>query len=251
MNLSLRAIFLLLATLASAGLTAGLGFWQLDRAGQKQALQAAVVAVGEKTPLHTAELGGLADSAESIQAQVHRRVLLRGHWLTERTVFLDNRAMNGRSGFFVLTPLQLEGRAEVVLVQRGWSPRDANDRSRIQSVPAPAELVSVAGRLIAAPSKVYEFASTPVGVIRQNLDLQAFAGEIGRPVLPITVLQLEDARRGDQVLADGLLRAWQPPDSGLHKHYGYAFQWFLLSALILGLYVWFQTIRFRRPSKPT
>ena len=34
--------------------------------------------------------------------------------------------------------------------------------------------------------------------------------------------------------------------AGVHKHYGYAFQWFALSALILGLYVWFQLIRPRR-----
>ena len=67
-------------------------------------------------------------------------------------------------------------------------------------------------------------------------------------MLPITVLQLEDAVEsgGAQIAPDGLLRAWAAPDAGLHKHYGYAFQWFLLSALILGLYVWFQLIRPRR-----
>jgi surfeit locus 1 family protein len=27
------------------------------------------------------------------------------------------------------------------------------------------------------------------------------------------------------------------------KHHGYAFQWFALSALIAGLYVWFQLLR--------
>jgi surfeit locus 1 family protein len=32
----------------------------------------------------------------------------------------------------------------------------------------------------------------------------------------------------------------------VHKHYGYAFQWFALSALTCGLYAWFQLIRPRR-----
>ncbi|MEO5695997.1 MAG: SURF1 family protein, partial [Burkholderiaceae bacterium] len=27
------------------------------------------------------------------------------------------------------------------------------------------------------------------------------------------------------------------------KHYGYAFQWFALSALMTGLYVWFRLVR--------
>lgn len=234
MKISARAIVVLLATLVSAGLTARLGFWQMDRAAQKEALQAAVQASGDLPPLQTAELSG---------AQLHRRVQLTGHWLADKTVFLDNRTMAGRSGFYVLTPLQLEGRAELVLVQRGWSPRDAADRTRLQPLSTPAGLVTLTGRLIAAPSKVYEFAPAASGVIRQNLDLQAFEHEIGRSFLPVTVLQ----QGGDA--GDGLLRAWAAPDAGLHKHYGYAFQWFLLSALILGLYVWFQTIRLRKQAK--
>jgi surfeit locus 1 family protein len=43
--------------------------------------------------------------------------------------------------------------------------------------------------------------------------------------------------------ADGLLRQWPPPAADVHKHYGYAFQWFALSALVLVLYVWFQILR--------
>ncbi|MCV2368290.1 SURF1 family protein [Roseateles oligotrophus] len=251
MKLSVRAVALLFGTIFSLALTFSLGFWQLDRAKQKEALQAAVVANGERPPLQSAELSGVVGKDELAKAQLHRRVLLRGSWLSERTVFLDNRAMGGRTGFFVLTPLQLEGRSEVVLVQRGWSPRDALDRTRLQSVPTPTGLVTVSGRLIAAPSKVYEFAAAPLGTIRQNLDLQAFAQEIDKPILPVTVLQLATARSDGQAVADGLLREWQPPDSGLHKHYGYAFQWFLLSALILGLYVWFQTKRIRKQAKPS
>jgi len=43
--------------------------------------------------------------------------------------------------------------------------------------------------------------------------------------------------------ADGLLRHWPAPAFDVHKHYGYAFQWFALAALITGLYVWFQLVR--------
>jgi surfeit locus 1 family protein len=42
---------------------------------------------------------------------------------------------------------------------------------------------------------------------------------------------------------DGLLRQWPHPAVDVHKHYGYAFQWFALCALMAGLYVWFQLIR--------
>jgi surfeit locus 1 family protein len=45
---------------------------------------------------------------------------------------------------------------------------------------------------------------------------------------------------------DGLVRDWPAPAADVHKHYGYAFQWFSLSALTLILYVWFQVLRPRR-----
>jgi surfeit locus 1 family protein len=80
------------------------------------------------------------------------------------------------------------------------------------------------------------------GPIRQNLDLDAFARETGLPLRPLTLVQ-ED---GAATAADGLLRQWPRPAADVHKHYGYAFQWFSLAALILGLYVWFQLIRPRR-----
>ena len=45
---------------------------------------------------------------------------------------------------------------------------------------------------------------------------------------------------------DGLARDWPAPAADVHKHYGYAFQWFSLSALTVILYVWFQVLRPRR-----
>ena len=49
---------------------------------------------------------------------------------------------------------------------------------------------------------------------------------------------------------DGLRRQWPPPAVDTHKHYGYAFQWFALCALILILYVWFQLVRPRLRRHP-
>lgn len=51
-------------------------------------------------------------------------------------------------------------------------------------------------------------------------------------------------------MTDGLQRDWPQPAADVHKHYGYAFQWFALSALTLILYVWFQIIRPRLMSPP-
>jgi surfeit locus 1 family protein len=60
----------------------------------------------------------------------------------------------------------------------------------------------------------------------------------------LSVLQLSE----DPGLAGApvLLRDWPKPATDVHKHYGYAFQWFALSALTVILYVWFQVLRPRR-----
>jgi surfeit locus 1 family protein len=228
-----RAMLVLLAAALAVGLTARLGFWQLDRAAQKRAWQSAMDERGQLPPLRAAELASEPAAAE---AQLHRRVLLRGRWLNDKTVFLDNRPMNGRVGFFVVTPLLLDGRGEAVLVQRGWVPRDMQERSRLPPLPAVPAAVELQGRLAASPSRLYEFTAAAGGPIRQNLASVAYAQEIQQPLLPLTVVQ--------EGGADGtMLRDWPAPEIGLQKHYGYAFQWFALSALFLGLYVWFQLLR--------
>ena len=99
--------------------------------------------------------------------------------------------------------------------------------------------VRVQGRIAPAPARLYEFDAAASGPIRQNLDLDGYARETGLPLRPLTLVQ-ED---GTAPPGDGLLRQWPRPAAGVHKHYGYAFQWFSLSALILGLYAWFQLIR--------
>ena len=227
-----RAIVVLLAALAGTALTARLGLWQLDRAAQKVA---AAAAVDERGQLPALANGALAGD----DSQLNRRVSLRGHWLADKTVFLDNRPMDGRVGFFVLTPLQLAGQPEAVLVQRGWVPRNSQDRTRLPVLASSGEVVEVNGRLTVAPSRLYEFSASPSGLIRQNLTVAVFAQETKLHLLPLTVLQQDAA-------SEGLLRDWPAADLGLQKHYGYAFQWFALSALILGLYVWFQLIKPRR-----
>jgi surfeit locus 1 family protein len=226
-------LLLLVVALAAAAGTARLGVWQLDRAAQKNALQADLDARTALPPL-TAQ--ALAHDAAEADAQVHRRAELVGRWLPQHTVWLDNRQMDGRPGFFVLTPLALDD-GSALLVQRGWQPRDFVDRSRVAAPPTPDGPVRVAGRLARDPARLYALGDEAAGPIRQNLVIDVFASETGLRLRPLTLLQTSPT---DQ---DALRRDWPRPAAGVHTHYGYAFQWFSLSALIVGLYVWFQLVR--------
>ena len=231
-----RAVVVLVATVVGVVLTANLGAWQLRRAAQKIALQALLEGRAALPVLSTADLATQAGEAES---QHYRAVCLRGRWVAERSVFLDNRQMDGRVGFYLVTPLRLENRADAVLVQRGWVPRDQADRTRLPSIATAAGPVEIVGRIAPPPARLYEFAPASGGLIRQNLDLVAYAAETGLRLVPMSVQQAD----APATAGDGLLRDWPRPAVNVQMHYGYAFQWFALCALLAGLYVWVQLVR--------
>ena len=230
---------MLLAVVASAGIASRLGIWQLSRAGEKEALQSALIAHAHLPPLDARSLA--ADPATAGH-QHFQPVIVTGHWRARHTVFLDNRQMDGRPGFFVVTPLAVEGRREAVLVQRGWVARNFVDRSQLPELRTPSGEVTVTGNVAPPPSRMFEFEGAASGPIRQNLDLPAFARESGLELLPLSILQRDDAGTA----ADGLSRRWPAPAGDVQKHYGYAFQWFAIATGILSLHVWYRFIRPRR-----
>ena len=226
---------MLIAAVAGVALTARLGFWQLDRAAEKTALAASIESRARMPALPAAALAATPAEAE---AQHWRKVRLHGRWLTAHTVFLDNRQMDGRPGFLVVTPLQI-GAGDAVLVQRGWVQRNAEVRSALPPVATPAGEVELEGLIAPPPSRLYEFGHEAAGPIRQNLDLAAASREFGIGLRPLSIRQLDAAAQP----GDGLVRHWPVVTVDVSTNYGYAFQWFALGALIAGLYVWFRLVR--------
>ena len=228
---SLRFWLLTFTALVVAVSTFSLGQWQLRRADQKETLHAAVEAQKELPALDNRALA----ATKTVADQMHKMVVFKGEWQARHTVYLDNRPMNGKSGFWVFTPLMLQDTGQVILVRRGWAPRNFNDRALLPDVQTPIDVVTVAGRIAPPPSKLYEFKGEDAGRLRQNIDLTAFRQETGLPLLEASLLQTGGP-------SEGLLREWAAPSLGVDKHYGYAFQWFGLFVLVIGLYGWFQII---------
>lgn len=239
-----RGALVLVVTVLLAATTARLGLWQLDRAAQKQALEQQRQERAQLPPLTLPELSADAPAPAALW---QRRAHLAGLWAADETVYLDNRVMQGRVGFYVLTPLLLDdGRA--VLVQRGWLPRDAGERTRIAPHRTLPGRVQVSGHIAPQPSRMVELGQAVPGPIRQNVDLGAYARETRRRLLPFVIVQ-DDAQGMAAGQADGLLRDWPPVTTGVHTNYGYALQWFGLCALLIGLYVWFRIIQPRRRAR--
>ncbi len=224
-----------LAALAVMGITASLGVWQLSRAAQKQALESMI---DSRATLPAWTERNLADPA-ALKGGMHRQARLLGAWETEHTVFLDNRPMNGRSGFIVVTPFRLHGLSQAILVQRGWVPRDFTDRTRVPTISTPEGEVSIDGRLAPPPSHLFELGQALPGRIRQNIDLEAFAHETGLQLVNASLLQTAPP-------TPDFVRDWPRFAAGVQKHYGYAFQWFAMCATAACLFFWFQIISPRR-----
>ena len=234
-----RIVWFLVA-LGCALLTARFGVWQLSRAHAKLA-NAALVA--ERSALPPLAGDALARDPVTAEGQWQRHLLLIGEWDAAHTVFLMNRTMDERSGFYVMTPLRLPDGSAVV-VQRGWVARDDADPMKVPAVPVPAGPVKVLGHAAPWPSHWIDIGHGARGPVRQNLEQAAFAAEAGVALRPLTVA--EDATADNA--GDGLRRDWPSGNGGVSvtTNYGYAVQWFAMSLAFLGLYVWLQFIRPRR-----
>jgi surfeit locus 1 family protein len=200
-----------LSALSMAGLTFGLGIWQLDRAAQKEKI--------------------------SLERRDAQPIGLSGRWLADQTLYVDNRQMNAKQGFFVVTPLLIAPN-EYVLVERGWIARDFMDRKKLQAIQTPAGDAAISARRLPDPvlPAVIADNATSEHPIVQYVNLKSLQNALPSMAYKGYVQQLGAA-------SEGMKRDWYEPASGVEKHYGYAFQWFALCALLLGLYIWFQWIK--------
>lgn len=221
---SARTFAVLVAAAAGIAATVSLGNWQTRRAEDKLALQAQRDAAERAAPIEVSA----RDIAE-LPRRVPLRVKLRGRFAHEQTIWLDNRMMDGRAGFVVVTPLQVEGTDTAILVMRGFAARDPADRQRLPAIGEPRGEVQLEGLALAEAPRLLELGAAPppgrLPAIWQNLDYAAFERASGRPVARIVVQQTSDG-------GDGLARRWPRPSAGVDKHRGYALQWYALAVLV-------------------
>lgn len=231
----------IIGAVATFLLTLSLGQWQLRRADEKLTLQQQWEEALRAEPAVVS-----ASTVGSIGAQLPVRVRLSGQWLHEREVWLQNRTLNGRSGFHVLTPLRVND-GPIVLVDRGFAPRDPRNIGHLPPIERPTGPVTVEAVAVAHPSRVLQLGNEPTPIsgrpwVWQNLDRNAFEQGSGLKVAHWIARQLERP-------AGGLELDTPRSAADVDRHRGYAFQWFALAALT-ALLTGFLSLRAlkRRPS---
>ncbi|MBA5636332.1 SURF1 family protein [Duganella sp. LX20W] len=221
----------LAATVLVVALGIALGNWQERRAAEKLALQARLAQGAAAAPL---VLDGRTVAAADAE---FRRVRVRGQFVTDWPLYLDNRPYQGRAGFYVLMPFRIDGTAGAVLVARGWLPRDPVQRDKLPAYATPAGTVTLEGVARQNAGHVMQLGAAPVlrpGAIVQNADPAQVAAVSGLALAPFVVEQAGVAGPDDAPL----VRDWPAPALGVDKHRGYAFQWYALAAMAIIFYVW-------------
>jgi cytochrome oxidase assembly protein ShyY1 len=197
-----------------------LGFWQLDRAAQKQAQLASWEQQADNVSWKSRVTGGL---------QKGQPVELSGRYSGQYHWFLDNRTRDGRTGYEVLSvfyPVQ----GEPVVINRGWTPAPPR-RDQLPDLETPSEQVTLAGRVSDFPEPpVLAATDTPEGWPRRVQALSPDQARNAEPELVGRLVRLADPDQPGAFKAD-----WAPDRMASQTHYGYAFQWFSLAAALIVL----------------
>lgn len=224
-----------LATLFIFPLLLTLGFWQLDRADQKQALFDDYIKTSSLMPADIKEVMNQVSPDENI---VWRHGVLAGSYVGTKVMLLDNQVLSGTAGYHVYQAFQASGTDQWILINRGWvgagSYRDTIPD--IAGAEGPVDLTGAITDFPSAPGIVLEGQATgreemTPRVVRLQMITQQSAEQIlGHTIFPYVFRLGADS-------PSGLVREWPQPGSGMERHLGYAFQWFSLAVVLLVIYI--------------
>ena len=120
---------------ACVALAAGLGLWQLGAWHEHRDDAARDLADQPAVPLSQLMTGDSPFPGRSVD----QPVAFTGTWLGQDTLYVSDRELHGRSGYWVVTPVLVDGTRSAMPVVRGWSARP--------SASAPDGAVQVTGWL--------------------------------------------------------------------------------------------------------
>ncbi len=211
--------FLIIATLA---LLITLGFWQLDRADEKRAIE-------DQVANANANIAELITDVDLLSEKEYYHVHLQGSYIKDKQFIYDNQIVDQIPGYYVLTPFVLKGNSRVILINRGFIPWNGR-RDQIADIDIGAEITEVKVQ-ISKPVKRIELKADQIKpdfpVLIQALDLVKMSAIASLDFASIVGLLSPESE-------NGFVRQWEPYTGSIERHIGYAIQWFLM-ALVLSI----------------
>ncbi|GLI94445.1 SURF1 family protein [Methylocystis echinoides] len=230
------------ATAVAFALLMSLGFWQVRRLAEKEALIARVEsrAQAAPTPAPPQDRWGALIPAD----YDFSHVTARGHYLPGRDALVFMKPPEGfglEPGYMVLTPFALDS-GGVALVERGFAPLSKVD-DEAGRVP-PAGETEIAGLLRGPQSRnMFTPADTPQRRIWYTRDPAAMAATLGLAgAAPFTIALETPSSQGP----NGYPRRVPVAPEFPNNHLTYALTWFSLAAALLVVFGLFARGRLSR-----
>jgi len=223
-----------------------LGFWQLDRLGERRAENRAIAARLDAPPI--ADVAALRDTA----GLFYRSVVARGTYDNDRTIIFPGRSRRGLPGVYVLTPLRVPGH-EALLVNRGWVP--SPDAATVDlSLLEVHDTVTVHGLVLPFPDASESLApaervmpgDSAFRRIWFAVDEATLRAQFPYPLAQVSLQELP-LENVDSTMPRYPARL-EPPALGEGSHLGYALQWF--SFATIGIIGWIALVLRSRSTVP-
>ncbi len=220
-----------------------LGFWQLYRAQDKEALQQSSELLRLHSIQHPFNFADLLKQLPKIALAANDAYLqVSGHFLSTKIILHDNRMNEGQAGYHVLTVFQPDHSELALLVNLGWHNWPNSDRKNRPTVSLPTKTLQLGGTIRIPVKGVFTLMKNTDlieshFILVETLELDHLSQQLHHPLAPF-VLQL-DANLPLFQQSD-LQRHWlKANEVGItsEKHRGYAFQWFTMAAVVFGLYI--------------
>ena len=211
-----------------------LGFWQLERASEKEVLIAEHEARRTLSPVPISDVPAVTGDLSGLP------VLLKGQYEGEKFFLLDNRVLSGRVGFELLLPFRIDS-GQLVLVNRGFVVM-GRTRDEIPVIPALKPVEIAEGNIYLAQNSLFSLTEDSSEVTRwprivQQSNPEILQALLGEPLYPHVVrLKFNDP--------NALPRYWPTTVMQPEKHRAYATQWFAMAFTITLAFAFFS---FRKP----
>ncbi|MDB4072502.1 SURF1 family protein [Gammaproteobacteria bacterium] len=199
-----------------------LGVWQIERAAHKEGLLQAFNSEQESPPIRLTS-----------QSPDWSRVFVDGIFDSSRQILIDNQIHKGKVGYKIFTPFRFDDN-KIVLVDRGWiaQGQSRSDLPQLNILEKKSRIIATVTSPEQGVLAGSELLTNEWPRVSQTKAVEIIASAFKEPILDI-VLVLDP---GSSQITEFI--QIKPFAITPVKHYGYAMQWFTMSIVLLGMFLY-------------
>ena len=208
-----------------------LGFWQIDRADQKNVLNSNYTD-RQQEAIIVLDKNNVIDEKSSL---LWRKVEFEGSFINKQNIILDNQIFNQIAGFNIITPFKIKGSDSLVLINRGWHPNLKN-REMLPIINEISDERILQGHIASFPVSGIKLGKNNIETLNsqifrfQRLDAAELNYFFSAKMMPYMIYL-------DPIIDKELYGNFKLPAPDSQKNYGYAFQWFAFAITLLIIFI--------------